>query len=385
MTQDIRDFVTPSCDLLALGEPTHQEPAFGRVRNELFAQLVGRGFRSVALETDRVAALTVNDYVQGGAGSLDAVMNDGFSHGWGALAPNRQLVSWMRDHNRNRPPEERLVFHGFDTPSETYSAPSPRPYLEHARDYLDFDVDLTGLAGDDDRWSRAEAVLDPAMSPGATTEAERLRRVADDMFGSLRTRAPELIDATSRERWIRARTHLTAGLGLLRYHRQSAIQPVDSNPRLTALLATRDALMAQNLLDIRDIEAARGATLVFASNLHLQRNQAGWHLGDVGADWWGAGATVARLLGDRYRFVAGSLGRSDALGLGDPVPDTYEAVLQARFPDWGLTAPDTLSTARTRTRTDTAPRQGYFPLDRATLDAADAILHIGDGSAAAQP
>ncbi|MGN5381863.1 erythromycin esterase family protein [Streptomyces lasalocidi] len=210
MTQDIRDFVTPSCDLLALGEPTHQEPAFGRVRNELFAQLVERGFRSVALETARVAALAVNDYVQGGAGSLDTVMQDGFSHGWGALAPNRQLVTWMRDHNRNRPPEERLVFHGFDTPSETYSAPSPRPYLEHARVYLDFDVDLTGLAGDDERWSRAEAVLDPAMSPGATAEAEKLRRVADDMSLSLHTRAPELIDATSRERWLRARTQLTS-------------------------------------------------------------------------------------------------------------------------------------------------------------------------------
>ncbi|OIK02731.1 erythromycin esterase family protein [Streptomyces monashensis] len=383
MTQDIRDFVTPSCDLLALGEPTHQEPAFGRVRNELFAQLVERGFRSVALETDRVAALAVNDYVQGGAGSLDTVMHDGFSHGWGALAPNRRLVTWMRDHNRNRPPEERLVFHGFDTPTENYSAPSPRPYLELARVYLDFDVDLTGLAGDDERWSRAEAVLDPAMSPGATAEAEKLRRVADDMFLSLHTRAPELIDATSRERWLRARTQLAAGLGLLRYHRQSALQPVDSNPRLTALLATRDALMAQNLLDIRDIEAARGATLVFASNLHLQRNRAGWHLGDLGADWWGAGATVARLLGDRYLFVAGTLGRSDALGLDDPAPDTYEAVLQARFPDWGLTAPGTLASARTRT--DAASRQGYFPLDRATLDAADALLHIGDGSAAGQP
>ncbi|MEU6508951.1 erythromycin esterase family protein [Streptomyces sp. NPDC046942] len=381
MTQDIRDFVTPSCELLALGEPTHQEPAFGRVRNELFAQLVGCGFRSIALETDRVAALAVNDYVQGGAGSLDTVLSEGFSHGWGALEPNRRLIAWMRDHNRNRPPEQRLAFHGFDTPTENYSAPSPRAYLAHARAYLGLDLDLTRLTGDDERWSRAEAVMDPAMSPGATAEAGQLRLIADDMLTSLYTRAPELIESTSRERWLRARTHLTAGLGLLRYHHESARQPLDTSPRVTALLAVRDAHMVQNLLDIRDIEAERGPTLVFANNGHLQRTMSGWHLGEVGADWWGAGSVLAHLLGERYLFVVGSLGRSEALGLGAPAPDTYEGLLQARFPTWALTAPSTLAPARVRT--DTEPRQGYAPLAQATLDTADAVLHIGDGTAAA--
>ncbi|MFB7509813.1 erythromycin esterase family protein, partial [Streptomyces broussonetiae] len=358
MTQDIRDFLTPSCDLLALGEPTHQEPAFGRVRNELFAQLVECGFRSVALETDRVAALAVNDYVQGGSGDLDAVMSEGFSHGWGALAPNRRLIAWMRAHNEHRSARERLTFHGFDAPTENYSAPSPRHCLEHARAYLGLDVDITGLAGDDERWSRTEAVMDPAMSPGATPEAEQLRLIANDMLTSLDSRAPELIAATSRERWRRARTHLTAGLGLLRYHHQSATQPVDPGPRITALMATRDALMAQNLLDVRDIEAERGATLVFAHNVHLQGAPSTWRLGDVSADWRGAGAIVAPLLGERYRFVAGSLGRSEALGLQDPGPDTYEGALQGRFPTWGLAAVATLSPARTRT--DTTAQQGYF-------------------------
>ncbi|WEO93558.1 erythromycin esterase family protein [Streptomyces sp. FXJ1.172] len=383
MTQDINDFVTPSCDLLALGEPTHQEPAFGWVRNELFARLVERGFRSIALETDRVAALAVNDYVQGGAGDLDTVMNEGFSHDVGAPAPNRRLITWMRAHNEHRPPKERLAFHGFDTPGENYSTPSPRGYLEHARAYLELDVDISGLTGADERWSRAEAVMDPAMSPGATAEAEKLRLIADDMLTSLWTRAPELIAATSPERWLRARTHLVAGIGLLRYHHQSATQPADPSPRVTALLAARDALMAQNLLDIRNIEAERGATLVFSHNLHLQRCLSSWRLDDVVADWWGAGTIVAPLLGGRYRFVAGSLGRSAAIGLQDPDPDTYEGQLQGRIPTWGLAAATTLSPARTRT--DTTPRQGYFPLDRAMLDGADAILHVADGSAAACP
>ncbi|MEU1408181.1 erythromycin esterase family protein [Streptomyces sp. NPDC005728] len=387
MSQEIRDFTPASCELLALGEPTHQVPAFAHVRNELFVQLVGRGFRSIALETDRVAALGVNDFVQEGVGSLDGVMSEGFSHGFGNLDANRQLVAWMREYNAGRPTEERLAFHGFDAPTENTSAPSPRRSLEHARDYLRLAVDvglapapdLASLLGDDERWSRTEAVMDPAMSIGATTEAEKLRVIADDMVNSLYARAPELIAATSRAEWLRARTHLTAGLGLLRYHQQAA-QRLETSARMYLLLATRDSLMAQNLLDVRSIEARRGPTLVFAHNLHLQRNPSTWHLADKAVTWCGAGSIVESLLGEQYSFVAGSLGRSEALGLRDPEPDTYEGRLQSRITTWGLTAGSAVPAARTRT--DTTPQQGYFPLDGPTLDTTDAVLHISDGATA---
>lgn len=365
MTPDITEFVSPSCALLGLGEPTHREPAFAWLRNDLFARLAGHGFRSIALETDRVAALTVNDYVRDGAGTLDAAMRDGFSHGLGDRDANRHLVAWMHEYNEGRPADERLTFHGFDAPTEMFSAPSPRRYLAHARDYLGLDADLDGLAGDDERWSRPEAVLDPAVSVGATAEAGRLRAIADDMLVALYARAPELIAATSRAGWFQAAAHLTGGIGLLRYHREAA-RPGDRDARIASLSAVRDALMAQNLLDLRIAEAGRGPTLVFAHNLHLQRGRSGC-----------AGGIVGSLVGGQYTFVAGSLGRGDALDLGDPAPDTYEGVLGARFPTWGLIAAAAVAPARTRT--DTIPRQGYFPLDRAMLDGADAVLHIAAG------
>ncbi|MFB9908941.1 erythromycin esterase family protein [Allokutzneria oryzae] len=377
MSQDIRDFVAASCDLLALGEPTHLEPAFAWTRNDLFVQLVGRGFRSIALETDRVAALTVNDFVQEGVGTLDAAMSEGFSHGFGDLDANRQLVAWMREYNEGRPAQERLAFHGFDASTETMSAPSPRRYLEYARDYLELDLDLASLVGDDERWSRTEAVTDPAMSIGATTEADTLRTLADDMLTALYARAPELIAATSRAKWFRAKTYLTAGLGLLRYHKQSA-QRVEESARVSRLLATRDALMAENLLDIRGIEAQRGATLVFAHNRHLQRNPSNWRLADMDLTWSSAGAIVESLVGRQYSFIAGSLGRSDTIALGEPEPDTYEGFLQNRTTTWGLTTATTVASARTRT--DTKPQQGYFPLDQASLDGADTVLHIKNGT-----
>lgn len=381
MNQDIRAFLTSPCDVLALGEPTHQEPAFAWLRNELFADLAGLGFRSIALETDRVAALAVNDFVQEGMGTLDAVMKEGFSHGFGDLEANRQLVAWLRDHNESRPPQERLAFHGFDGQMENLSAPSPRSCLEYVRDYLDVHVDLAALAGDDVRWSRTEAILDPTKSIGDTAEAEKLRVIADDMLTSLHARAPRLIAATSRAEWFRAKTYLTAGLGLLRYHKQAS-QLLEQSARVSLLSGTRDALMAQNLLDIRGLESRRGPTLVFAHNLHLQKCPSTMPMSGMELNWCGAGAIVDSLLG-RYTFVACTLGRSAVIDLGDPEPDTYEGALQSRTGTWGLVPATAVAPARTRT--DTTPQQGYFPLDQAVLATADAILHVNDGAIRPSP
>ena len=365
MSQDIRDFVPASCDLLAFGEPAHREPAHRHARNEMVAQLAGLGFRSIALEIDRVAALAVDDFVREGAGTLDEVMRDGFTHDFGALDGNRELVEWMRAYNSSKPPEDRLALHGFDAPTETMSAPSPRRYLEYARDYLGLDVDIAGPAGDDERWSRQEAILDAAESVGASPEAERLRVLGDDILGDLYARAPEMVAATSLDAWRRAEIHLTAGLDLLRYHRMAA-RPGETSLRVSRLSATRDAIMARNLLGIRSL----GRTFVFAHNTHLQRTPSRWALPGLDLQWNGAGAIVASL-GTPYTFIAGSLGRSSALHLAEPDPDTYEGFLQSRV---GLTATSEIPAARTRT--DVKPEQGYLPLNQTILDGADAVLHI---------
>ncbi|WP_216590546.1 erythromycin esterase family protein [Streptomyces brasiliscabiei] len=391
MSQDIRDLVTPSCDLLALGEPTHLEPALGHVRNELFARLVeGSGFRSIALETDRVPALAVNGHVQDGTGDLDEVMRTGIAFGRGELAPNRQLITWMREYNRTRPPRDRLALHGIDAEMENMSAPGPLRYLEQARVHLSREAggppalaltsvsaaELAALAGDEERWSRREAVMDAAESIGATPEARKLRCLADDMLTELLARAPELIAATSRAEWYRAKTHLTAGLGLLRYHAQLA-RPAAEEVRISRMLATRDVLMAENLLDIRAAEAGRGPTLVVAHNIHLQRGPSHMRMRGLDLHWYGAGAVLGPLVGERYVFVAGSLGRSEALGLPDPAPDTYEATMP-REPAWTLTPAPDPSTARTRTHPTTEDLR-YVPLDEATLTGADGVLHVNAG------
>ncbi|WP_433222015.1 erythromycin esterase family protein [Dactylosporangium sp. CS-047395] len=351
-------FVPESCELLAFGEPTHLEPAFGHRRNEMLAELAGRGFRGIALESDRVAALAVDDYVRDGIGDLDTVLRDGFSHGWGALAPNRELVIWMREYNASRPVRERLVLHGFDAPTENMSAPSPRGYLEYTCGVLGLDHDIAALAGDDERWSHTEAVLDPARSPGATPDAAELRRLADELWTELHMRA------TATEAWRRARIHLRAAIGLLRYHRACAVTGLEQSVRVSRLMAVRDVLIAENILDLRDTPI-----LLYGHNLHLRRTPSRWQLGELDLSWSGAGTIVAPLLGAKYSVIAGSLGRSVAIGLGEPEPDTYEAQLAP-----GCTA--TADVPAARTRTDTEPRQGYFPLDADTIAGVDQVLHI---------
>jgi erythromycin esterase-like protein len=323
---DITDF---TAELLAFGEPTHFEPAFARIRNDLFARLAEHGFRSIALETDRVAAL-----------------DGGFSHGFGEVPANRQLLDWLREYNETA--GAPLTFHGFDAPTEMFSAPSPRRYLEHARDHLGLDVDIATLTGDDERWSRSEAILDPAASPGASPEARELRVIADDLLMALDARA----ETTSQAEWNRARIHATAGLDLLRYHAASAL-PGDRDTRIARLSRARAVIMARNLLDIHGSQPGR--TLVFAHNAHLGS---------------GAGAIVAARLGERYAFIAGSLGHSEALGLGEPAADTYEGRLQRETETWKLTT----EIPAGRTRDDADHR--YAPLTRELLENAGAILHV---------
>ncbi|WP_189552456.1 erythromycin esterase family protein [Streptomyces lavendofoliae] len=376
-------------ELLAFGEPTHFEPAFGHLRNRMLRVLVEHGYRSLAVESDRIAGLRVDAFVRGGAGTLDGVMAEGFSHDFGLMAANRELVTWLRAYNDGRPAGEQVAFHGFDAPTETMSAPSPRRYLRHLHGYLAEHLgpdafphgraDLERLLGDDARWSSTDAVLNAECSPGASAEASALRVVTDDLLTVLHAHVPRLVAATSLDDWRHAETHGRAALGLLRYHAQLADRTAPGE-RLARICAVRDALMVENLVDIRAHERRRGPTLVFSHNLHLQRNPSAMAMGDTDVSWFSAGANAAALLGDGYAFIAGSLGASAALGLPEPPAGAYEDALRPAARNCALFDARRLMGALGDTardvRTDVRPEQGYFPLDAATIGHCDAVLHV---------
>jgi erythromycin esterase-like protein len=303
------------------------------LRNDLFRQLVEQeGYRAIAIESDCLMGLVVEDYLTTGTGTLDEVMERGFSHGWGASAANRELVRWMRAHNDDRPGSERLRFAGFDGPLEMTGAASPRQVITALHAYLSTWVDpdllpcsaetLDGLLGADDRWTDPDAMMDPSRSVGQTPAARQLQLLADDLVALLDTQTPHLVAASSRDSWNRARLYGHTATGLLRYHFWMA----DTSPsRLTRLCAQRDSMMATNLLAV----AEHGPALVHAHNGHLQREKSSMRMGDTPLEWWSAGAIVSAHLGDGYAFVATALGTIRHHGVETPPANTIEGFLYA--------------------------------------------------------
>jgi erythromycin esterase-like protein len=370
--------------LLGLGEPTHRAEAFLTWRNRIFRSLVlEHGFRSIALESDAIAGLRVDAHVASGEGTLDDALRLGFSHGFGELGGNRDLIEWMRAFNAGRDEADRLRFYGFDAPTENMWAASPRHALLELHAFLsarvaDLPVDeptIGRLCGEDDRWTDKAAAMDPARSVGGTQDAARLRLVADDLLVYLEVEAHHL--NREADAFWHARLHARAAQGLLRYHALMARETDTPSRRVSRLMAQRDAMMADNLGMILEREAPRGPTLAFAHNLHLVRDAARMSFGSMSTGWLPVGARLAASLGRRYALIASTAGEGE--GLTAPPPGTVEGWLAGMassprlFPTAGLLDGHT---PPLETRADTAGRRGYFPLKPEDLHRTDGILFL---------
>ncbi|MFF2550585.1 erythromycin esterase family protein [Nocardia sp. NPDC058058] len=360
--------------LLALGEPTHGIKAFPLLRNDILEHLVERGYRSIILESDYFAASVADDYVNGADTALDTVLSTGFSHGFGAVPGNRELLQWLRVHNAGRAPADRVHFYGFEAPVEYAAAPSPRDCLTIAADYMppalrpESARDIDALSGEDSEWTNRDAMYDPAASVGGSARAHALRVIADDLVSALHRVGPVLRPAAPAA-YDHAVARARTALGLLRYHAAMASLTTD---RIADLLSVRAEMMADNLLAILERERLRGPSLLFAHNSHLQRTQSHIQLGADDPSWGSAGALIALTLGDRYLFVA-----TDANPEADPGTLQYELARATtrralfRAPELRDTLPPTLETAE-----PIVP--GHIPLRPADLDGADAIIFVAD-------
>ncbi len=360
--------------LLALGEPTHGIKAFPLLRNELLGQLVERGYRSIVLETDALAALPVDDYVNGGEVDIEKVLATGFSHGFGAVPGNRELVEWLRDYNDGRAPADRVRFYGFVAPVEYSGAPSPRGALSAAGEFLPAamrphsfdDIDL--LLGQDTDWSNPAAMFDPAASIGNSDHARALRIIADDL-GSVLLRAAPVLRSADPGRYDLALAHARTAVGLLRYHAAMASSAPD---RIGTLLSLRAEMMAENLLAVVAQEQRRGPGLLFAHNAHLLRVQSDMPVnGDV-VSWGSAGSLVGLALGERYVVVA-----TDANPDSDP--GTLQGALAGVTTRRALFSTPALRAAHGTTVTAGEPiLPGHLPLKPSELNGADAVIFVAD-------
>ncbi|WP_169949376.1 erythromycin esterase family protein [Microbispora sp. H11081] len=370
--------------VLALGEPTHGDNELLDLRNELFRQLVEQeGYRTIALESDCLMGLAVDDHVTSGTGALDEVMERGISHGWGAFSANRELVRWMRAYNEGRPESDRLRFAGLDGPLEISHAASPRQALTALHGYLAARVGadllpcdaetLDRLLGADGRWANPATMMDPSQSVGRSAEAGELRLLADDLVALLDAETPRLLATSTRDEWDRARLYGRAATGLLRYHHWMA----DTSPgRVPRLLGLRSSMIAANLLALAD----RGPVLAYAHNGHFQRDKSTMRLGDAPFEWWSSGAIAEAHLGEEYAFLAMALGTIRPQGVDTPPADTLEGLLYA-LPEERCVV-DVRRLAAALGGSQPALRRpswfGYAPLDPAHLSRYDGMVFVRD-------
>jgi erythromycin esterase len=324
-----------SVELLGFGEALHGGKDILILRNRLFQRLVeSHGYSAIAIESSFPRARVVNEYVAGrGPASYEAVQDTGFSHGFGRLDANRELVEWMRRYNADPSHRVKLQFYGFDSPTEMTGNDSPSQVLHFVLDYLASIDSASGqehreridpLLGQDSNWENPAALADPTKSVGLSPAATALRIETEELISKLRVRRPELVAKSDESRYLEAAQYASVARQLLNYHAALAGK---SSERIVELLGIRDALMADNLAYMVSRERGRGKVLAFAHNSHLQRGKTQWQLGTDVYIWWPAGSHLNEMLG--YAVIGSAVGVSGANGIGQPEAGTLEARLTA--------------------------------------------------------
>ena len=326
-----------SVELLGLGEALHGGEDILILRNRLFQHLVeAHGYSAIAIESSFPRAHLVNEYLAGrGPASYEAVQDSGFSHGFGHIFANRELVEWMRQYNAASSHRVQLQFYGFDSPTEMMGSDSPRQVLHFVLDYLasvdaasgqEYRQRIDPLLGPDAAWENPAAMMDPAQSIGLSPNATALRIETEELIAELQARRPELVAKSDERRYLEAAQYASVARQLLNYHAALARQ---SGERIVRLLGIRDALMADNLVYMVLRERGRGKVLAFAHNSHLQRGKAALQLGSDVYTWWPVGAHLHEMLGQRYAVIGSAVGESLANGIGKPEAGTLESRLTA--------------------------------------------------------
>ncbi len=326
--------------LLGLGEALHGGEDILKLRNRLFRRLVeAHGYSALAIESSFPRARAVNEYVAGrGPASYEAVQDTGFSHGFGRLDANRELVEWIRAYNAEPCHDIKLQFYGFDSPTEMTGTDSPRQVLHFVLDYLaSIDGDrgkdrrerIDSLLGLDADWENPAAMMDRTLSIGLSPAATALRIETEDIISELHIRRPELVAKSDISRYLEAVQYAAVARQLLNYHAALARTSSKSGERIVECLGIRDKIMADNLEYMVSRERGRGKVLAFAHNSHLLRGKAEWQLGTDLLIWWPAGAHLNEVFEQRYAVIGTALGVSDANGIGRPETGTLEARLTA--------------------------------------------------------
>lgn len=111
--QDVNRIVVPEATVTALGEATHGNVEFQEMKLIVFQQLVEQGYQAFALEANYGDCAVVNDWIQGGDGTLEE-MTQMLSFRIYHTEQMADILSWMREYNAKVDDDKKLRFYGFD-------------------------------------------------------------------------------------------------------------------------------------------------------------------------------------------------------------------------------------------------------------------------------
>ena len=269
--QDTADIgFAPGPQVYALGEATHGNADFQRLRLTVLRQLVEDcGVRAFALEADFGEAMLVDRYIQGGEGTAeDALSNLSFTiyH----TQEMAELIDWMRDYNAAAPEDDRLTFYGFDMQN-------PQTGLRLLADFCRENGGLT----DENAADKLTALAESGKSFAEVTKSGDLSLVQalrDEL--AVRDDAPMLLHAADCVLQAAELAAAHAGDDYIKYNN------------------IRDSFMAQNVQWIAEREDMLGRPAVMISG----------HNGHVAfrAQYYSSmGSFLREALGDKY-FVIGT-------------------------------------------------------------------------------
>jgi len=259
--------VSPSlagATVLALGEATHGNAEFQRLRLQLLQKLPQ--FRALALEEDYGSVAQVDEWIQGGEGTAeDAVRRFGFR--LNQTAEMVELLQWIRDHNTGLDEPQRIHLVGIDVQRVTANKEISLSWLETYAPRLATELRIALESWTDDTAS------DPAVQDKVAPVVDRLIASLTDGDGD--------------------------GDGAVRA--RDAAETLRQNLELqqaTNYARTRAELMAANLERTVVEQAGRGNehTLLVAHNGHVDKEAAAFAHDDLGS-------LALRRWGGAYRVI----------------------------------------------------------------------------------
>lgn len=253
--------------LLALGEATHGNAEFQRLRLQLVQKLPG--FRAIVFEEDYGSVAQVNEYVQGGPGTAEeAARRFGFvlNH----TAETAELLQWIRDHNADVPGDEQIELVGMDVQRVDANKEIALSWLESRDPAL-----AASLTDDLAEWTDASSFAD-----GVGAQRKAAHPLVEQLVAAI-------TDASE------------PGDHVVRNAARALQQNLDLNAASDSEYGSlRAEIMATNLERTVAEQAARGNghTLLFAHNGHVDKQSAAFSYDDVGT-------LAERRWGDAYRVI----------------------------------------------------------------------------------